>query len=69
MQAKLLKDIFLTANKTKKAGDIIDVIVGNDLNLYIEYRTCCSKGTRQLTQDEYELIDENQSNGQTDDPI
>ncbi len=54
MQVKLLKDIFLSAS-IKKAGKIVTVKEVNG-KLRIEYRTCCSKAYRELAEDEYELI-------------
>lgn len=57
MQVKLLKDVFLTGGNIKKAGSVQKAAV-YESGVYLEYRTCCSKGRRQLTEDEYEVIGE-----------
>lgn len=62
MKVKLIKDIFLTGANIRRAGEIIDVVVGDDSKLYILYKTCCANGKREVTQDEYEIINENDNN-------
>lgn len=56
MKVKLLADIFLTGSKSKKAGEIVDA-VEKDGKLYITYKTCCSNGSRELREEEYELAE------------